>query len=146
MTENNSTARRVGPSFAILLLFFLLFSGPPKFRIRDAEASLEGLIDWSILLNIVAWIAGGLWVWSNRRAWPILREWSRAPVEELLTLLLCGLLVLSVAFSPAWLFSAFKAYQLIITYSFIRIFAIKYGIPRLLKTIFWCCAILSIAD
>lgn len=143
---DNSRLKKIEPSFGVLLLFFLLFSGPPKFRIRDAEASLEGLIDWSIILNIVAWIAGGIWVWSNRRAWPIVREWSRAPIEEMLTLLLCGLLALSVAFSPAPAFSGFKAYQLITTYAFVRIFSIKYGIPRLLKTIFWCCAILSVAD
>jgi hypothetical protein len=143
---SKNTLRAVTPSLGVSLLFFLLFSGPPKLRIRDPGASLEGLIDWSILLNVSAWIAGGLWAWSNRHAWPLRRRFWSAPLEEKLTLLLFGLLAASVALSPAPAFSAFKVYQLGVTYAIVRIFLARFGLPELLKGMFWSCAILASAD
>lgn len=139
----NST---LNPSFGVLLLFLLLFSGPPKLRMRDPGASLEGLIDWSILLNVSAWIIGGFWVWSKRKLWRLQDGFALLPIEEKLTLLLFGFLGISIGFSPAPAFSAFKVYQLIVTYAFIKTYVSEFGIPQLLKTLFWCCAILSLAD
>jgi hypothetical protein len=136
----------LNPSSGVLLLFLLLFSGPPKLRMRDPGASLEGLIDWSVLLNVSVWIVGGIWVWSKRRLWPLTYKFALMPLEEKLTLTLFGFLAISICFSPAPAFSAFKVYQLIVTYVFIRIFIKQFGISQLLKAVFWCCAILSLAD
>jgi len=48
--------------FAVTLVFLLIFSGPPKFRLRDPEASLRDEIDWVVILHVIVWGLAGLWV------------------------------------------------------------------------------------
>ncbi|MCI0539901.1 MAG: hypothetical protein L0Z50_32240, partial [Verrucomicrobiales bacterium] len=57
------------PGFATLV-FLVLLSGPPKFRFRDAEASLYGELDLATILNVLVWCVGGFWV-----AWQV---WQHA--------------------------------------------------------------------
>ena len=47
------------------LLFFLLFSGPPTFRVRDTEASLYSEIDLAIIIQLFVWGLAGIWVFCN---------------------------------------------------------------------------------
>jgi hypothetical protein len=48
------------PTLCAGLLFFL-FSGPPSFRLRNPEDSLEGVIDPTVVLQISVWIVAGVW-------------------------------------------------------------------------------------
>src|SRR5215469_330884 len=50
------------PTVAAATMFLLTLSGPPRIRIRDAEASLRGDVDWVVILHLAVWGAAGLWV------------------------------------------------------------------------------------
>src|ERR1700693_5911678 len=65
MTKTQSamaTIQQLRPGWATSTLFVLLFSGPPTFRTRDPNESLEGTIDYGVILRLLVLIAGGLWV------------------------------------------------------------------------------------
>src|SRR5260370_23883959 len=49
-------------TIAATSLLLLIYSGPPRFRIRDGEASLRGDMDWVVVLHIVVWGLAGAWV------------------------------------------------------------------------------------
>lgn len=130
------------------ILFFLILSGPPKFRLRDPNASLEGLIDWVILLQLAVWLWAGFWVWRNTREYskangssPFMEDWLGK-----LSIALIALLALSVLFSEAPAFSAFKVYQLAVLFGFVTLFARKFGVEELFSNLFWACAILALVD
>jgi len=60
------------------ILFLLILSGPPRMPIRDPEASLRGEVDWVVVIHLLVWGLGGLWVLAQmaRRFWegrPLLR-------------------------------------------------------------------------
>lgn len=136
------------PSFGNKLLFFLLLSGPPKFRLRDPSASLNDEIDWVILLQVIVWGIAGCWVLLNywrrqRRGAAIVSHSSSLPI---LTTLLIALLALSVFFSEAPVLSAFKVYQLAITFAFVMLFTSRFGIAETFNYLFLGCGILSLAD
>ncbi len=136
------------PSLGSRILFVLLLSGPPKFRLRNPNASLDNAIDWVILLQLVVWMIAGCWVLFNRSQWSLGSNTQRRRFAtlDLLSIMLFALLSVSVMFSEAPAFSAFKVYQLIVTFAFITVFARKFGLYELLNTLFFGCAILALAD
>ena len=141
-------SRVSGPSLWSRILFVLLLSGPPKFRLRNPSASLDYTVDWVILLQLVVWSIAGCWVLYNRNAWSgsnVPKRWRFSELD-LLSILLFALLSLSVMFSEAPAFSAFKIYQLVITFAFVTLFARAFGVYELLNTLFFGCAVLALAD
>jgi hypothetical protein len=136
------------PPFGSRILFFLLLSGPPKFRLRTPSASLDYAVDWVIVIQVVVWTIAGCWVLYNIAGWSFGNpaKPTRLSKLDLLSILLFVLLSISVAFSEAPALSAFKVYQLVVTFAFVTLFARKFGIHELLNTLFFGCAILSIAD
>jgi len=135
------------PSFANKLLFFLLLSGPPKLRLRDPSASLNDEIDWVIVLQLIVWGIAGCWVLLNysytRRRRTATSQSSSLPT---LSVLLIALLSLSIFFSEAPVFCAFKVYQLAITFAFVMLFTRRFGINETLQNLFLGCGILTLAD
>ncbi len=142
------TRQRAG--FFAGLLFLLLFSGPPKFRVRDAAASLYGEVDLSIVVSVVVWGLGGLWVsyqlcrvyYSRKRL--RLRFWLPQKIAVLVILLLGA----STAVSLAPQVTAFKVYQILVAFLFTLIFAEWYGVEtclnRLLLGSSLLCALLAV--
>jgi hypothetical protein len=53
------------PTSTYKILFFLLLSGPPKFRLRDATDSLSYTLDWVILLQVIVWGIAGCWLFLD---------------------------------------------------------------------------------
>jgi len=143
-----SAIESVRPSFGSRILFFLLLSGPPKFRLRDPSASLNSAIDGVILLQLLVWAVAGCWVLWNRDDWAVSNApgGSRFSKLEMLSAALFALLSLSVLFSEAPAFSAFKVYQLVVTFAFVTLFVKKFGISELLNNMFFGCGILALAD
>lgn len=135
-----------GASLSSRVLFFLILSGPPKFRLRDPNASLEGTIDWVVLLHLIVWCWAGLWVFCVAREHARTVPQTRLSILEKLTLAFIGALGISVFFSAAPAFSAFKVYQLAITVWFITTFLNKYGVSELFENLFLGCGILAVAD
>src|SRR5215469_16524886 len=123
-------SRATRPTLASKILFFLLLSGPPKFRLRDPSASLNDEIDWVIVLQLIVWGVAGCWVLLNylyTRHEDKVRD-QRLSSLSMLSSLLVALLSLSIFTSEAPSFSAFKVYQLGITFAFVMLFTKRFGI------------------
>lgn len=137
-----------GPSLTYRILFFLLLSGPPKFRLRDPSDSLAYTLDWAIMLQVIVWGAAGFWLFLDT-SYDIRSETDyRSSLSSLQTLsiILIGLLGVSVFFSEAPAFSAFKVYQLGVMVAFIMRFTSRFGITETLNNLFLGCGILALAD
>jgi O-antigen ligase len=130
-------------TFATTLLFLLMFSGPPKFRIRDVEASLRGDVDWVVVLHILVWGLAGAWVLfhiGKRGRAKLLLKRLCLPQKLGLAMILC--LAVSAVISKAPALSAFKIYQIAVSLLFTQLFVDQFGHVSCLKRIFWGTALL----
>lgn len=123
------------PTWTATVLFFLLFSGPPAFRIRDVNASLEGVIDPIVVLQVSVWVIAGLWaVFEIRRASKAMRALTAAAPAKL-GLAMAAILLISIPISAAPALSAFKVGQMFVCIIFTLIFVELYGVARSLRYI-----------
>lgn len=134
------------PTLVSTALLLLIFSGPPKLRVRDPSASLRGVIDWVVVLHAFVWGLAGLWVFAHitkrlRARRPALR--LRLPQILGLVMILC--LAASVGVSSAPELTAFKAYEMLISLLFVGIFAEEFGAAASLRIMFWASTLLCIA-
>jgi O-antigen ligase len=138
-------------TFVATSLFLLMYSGPPKFRIRDPEASLHGDLDWVVVLHIFAWGlagAGVLFEILKRDRAKLLLARLRMPQKLGLAMIL--LLAVSAVISKAPALSAFKIYQMAVCMLFAQLFVQRFGYTSCLKHLFWgtslmCAAIAACA-
>ena len=129
----------VGTTF----LFLLIFSGPPKFRIRDPEASLRGDMDWVVVLHILVWGLAGAWVLCEvAKRGHLTRVLKRLSLPQKLGLAMILLLAASAVISKAPALSAFKIYQMAVCLLFTQLFVQRFGYASCLKNIFWGTALL----
>jgi hypothetical protein len=135
-------------SLAYRILFFLLLSGPPKLRLRDPSDSLAYTLDWAIALQVIVWGIAGCCLFFDTSRETRVETLDRPRLSSLQTLsmILIGLLGVSVFFSEAPGFSAFKVYQLAVTVAFIMRFTDRFGITETLNNLFLGCGILTLAD
>lgn len=133
-------------SLTALLLFFLIFSGPPRLRIRDGDASLRGDIDGVVILHVAVWALAGIWVfyqvWKHPQSRRRILQFS-LPQKFGLAMVLCLALAAAVARAPA--LAAFKIYQILVSLGFMHVFVLRFGRKYSLKAIFWCSALLCFA-
>jgi hypothetical protein len=134
------------PSLLACILFFLLFSGPPRFRERDPAASLRGDIDAVVILHLVVWMAAGLWVFYQMRFY--FQENSiplglRLPQKLGLGMVTALGLSTFVSASPS--LTAFKVYQMLVSLAFAMVFVERYGVQACLRKLFQASALLSVA-
>jgi len=132
------------------LLFLLLFSGPPKFRVRDPESSLYGEVDWVVILHILVWGAAGLWVLWHIVSWIRARRRVKAlTTSAKLATLLAFCLLFSASASGYQSLVLFKSYQFMVCVVFAAVFTYEYGIERTVGLIFWgsfsLCVLISLA-
>lgn len=130
-------------TIAATSLFLLIYSGPPRFRIRDSEASLRGDMDWVVVLHIVVWGLAGAWVLfeiGKHDLVKLLLKRLSLPQKLGLAMILC--LALSDLLSKAPALSAFKIYQMAVSMLFMMVFVERYGPKNCLKKIFWGTALL----
>jgi O-antigen ligase len=153
LTPPGSRSKRVlsrpKAGFFAGLLFLLLFSGPPKFRIRDAAASLYGEVDLSIIVNVVVWGLGGAWVFYQLcRAYSQKRLRLRLWLPQKIAVLAILLLGASTAVSLAPEVTAFKVYQILVAFLFTLIFAEWYGVETCLNRLLFgsslLCAVVAL--
>jgi len=141
-----SRLRRRRSSLTALLLFFLIFSGPPRLRIRDGDASLRGDIDGVVILHVVVWAWAGIWlfyqVWRHPQSRRRMLQFS-LPQKVGLAMVFCLALAAGVARAPA--LAAFKIYQILVSLGFMHVFVQRFGRRWSLKAIFWCSALLCFA-
>jgi len=134
------------PTYTAAALFLLILSGPPKLRFRDLEASLRGETDWVVFFHIVVWGLAGFWVLLQigKRLYakrPVLR--LRLPQILALALIIC--LSAAVWKSAAPALTAFKVYQVLVSFLFTQIFAERFGVHASLKAMLCGNALLCIA-
>ncbi|HEX6806211.1 MAG TPA: hypothetical protein VF133_21235 [Terriglobales bacterium] len=132
------------PAFTAVI-FFLLFSGPPSFRKRDPMDSLQGVVDWSVLLQAAVWVFAGLWtVYQLGRD---LRAGRRIPITqaEIAGLVMIACLAVSIFVSEAPLLTAFKIGQLLISLLFAALFVRRHGISKCIDYIFAASVVLTLA-
>jgi O-antigen ligase len=133
------------PPLLTVLLFSLLFSGPPSFRLRDPGDSLESIIDPSVVFQVSVWVVAGIWSLYQ------LRKEFRAGfpmalgLPDKLGLLMILFLGLSTFVSEAPLLTAFKVGQILVSLLFTWIFVYRYGIAKCIDYVFLGSVILCIA-
>ena len=146
MTEGQNRWSRRGlaqPGWTATILCLLLFSGPPKFRIRSAQASLNGKIDVALLLNILVWLAGGLWVaWRVWKAWRRRRFRIHLYLTHKMAAAVVVLLGVSIFVSLDPELTAFKVFQIVVALLFTSFFVESYGVDRFLHLLLVGCAVL----
>jgi len=136
------------PSLLYRILFFLLLSGPPKFRLRDPSESLGSVIDWAVALQVIVWGVAGCWLLLDR-SYDFDNDAVKRPrwsSLQILIFIFILLLALSVCFSEAPALSAFKVYQLAVTVAFVMRFTRRFGVEQTLNNLFVGCGILTLAD
>jgi O-antigen ligase len=134
------------PTLTAAALFLFILSGPPKFRVRDPEASLRADTDWVVILHIVIWGLAGFWVLIQlgerfRAKRPLLQ--FRLPQILGMAMILC--LAASVWVSSAPSLTSFKVYQMLVSMLFTQIFTERYGPRASLKAMFCGNAVLCVA-
>ena len=129
------------------ILFVLIFSGPPTFRVRDPDASIRGDVDYVVLLHLLVWGLAGVWVCyqvvgrrlGQRRT--VLQLW--VPQKIGLVLVVC--LGISALVSPGFALTLFKVYQILVMLLFSLLFVQRYGVEACLHRLFLGSALLVIA-
>jgi O-antigen ligase len=112
-------------------------SGPPKFRDRDPMASVTGAIDAIVLLHVVVWGLGALWVLTRLYS-SLVRRGSLpavAPSQMIGVLLIAGL-SLSAYHSPGVLLTVFTLTQFAVMLGFTWLFLNRYGPTSYLRHLF----------
>jgi hypothetical protein len=142
-TRNRINGKSESFSWLPTVFFFLLFSGPPRFRYRDPTASLGNEIDWAITAQIIVWICAGIWLaiffWSRSRRKSL--TWG---TPEKIAIVFVGLVCLSVFGSVAPALTAFKAFQMLVGMLFAFVFVQQYGVERCLRALLWSSVLLCI--
>ncbi len=115
------------------ILFLLIFTGPPKFRVREVDASLSGELDFALIVQVIVWLIAGAWV--ARQLW-LSYKGRRPPIRfkfaHVLALSLMALLTVSARKSLAPELTLFKVFQLSVDFLFCLIFIEWYGVERFL--------------
>lgn len=133
------------PPLFTVLLFFLLFSGPPSFRLRDPGDSLEGIIDPSVVFQVSVWVLAGIWSLYQLRKEFRAGSPMTLGLPDKLGLLMILFLGLSTFVSEAPLLTAFKVGQILVSLLFTWIFVYRYGIAKCIDYVFLGSVILCIA-
>lgn len=111
------------------LLFILMFSGPPRFRARDPMASFKGETDWVVVLNLVIWGLGAVWVLRNLYS----KKKITFKKPEFLALLFAFSLSLSIVVSISPLLTTFRVAQVFVMILFVYFWTRKYSIELTLR-------------
>jgi len=134
------------PNWFDSLLFLALMSGPPRFRDRDAFASLSGDIDLVVLIHVATWTCGGLWVLA--RLYPALLRRNVVPSvnpAQALGALFITALSLSAWESPGILLTLFTLGQFVVMLGFTWVFTHRFGTSACLRHLFIGVSILALA-
>jgi len=112
------------------VLFVLIFSGPPKFRVREGGAGVTEGLDLALVVQIGIFIAVGFY---------LLMEGRRIQLDlpqKLAAALLCTFFI--SAFHSAYpAYTIFRAYQATILFWFSASFVEKFGVQEHARCVLW---------
>ena len=144
--EAPAAMRFARPGWIDLAVFLMLFSGPPRLRVRDATASLRGETDAAVLLRLFVWAAGLIWILY--RLYPFLVSRGIVPrmsLPQILGIVLSLVLAAGVFVAPGPGLTAFAVYQLVVMVVFSWLYVQLYGPDAYVRQLFWGCLLLTIA-
>jgi O-antigen ligase len=145
-TSSPSTRVPPAPSWFESALFLALMSGPPKFRGRDALASLAGTIDLVVLIHVAVWTCGGLWVMARLYSTAVRHGVIPSPKPpQVIGGLFIAVLGLSIADSPGTLLTIFTLGQLAVMLGFLWLFTRRFGAAACLRHCFIGVSVLAVA-
>jgi len=133
------------PSWVAGALFVLLFSGPPSLRLRDPEASVQGIIDPTVIVQVSVWVGAGIWTLFQLRKELRKPDPLRMSLPVKFGLAMICLLCLSIFVSEAPPLTAFKVGQMLVSFLFSLIFVHRHGIAKCLDYILFGSAALCVA-
>jgi hypothetical protein len=124
-------------------LALALFSGPPKIRIREGDASASGEIDLAVAVQLVVWLIAAAFV-IKRLVDPKLK--LKLTVIHRIALVLLTVIGTSAFVSMAPLLTAVKAFQVVIEFFFLWMFVQEFGEREFFRvcflgTVIMCAAI-----
>jgi O-antigen ligase len=132
------------PGWVVSTLFFLLVTGPPKFRSRDLDASVRGEVDFAIFVQIAVYVAAFAWCTRELYLRPELRKLSWT---HRIAAVFVGLIATSCVFSLAPAFTASKAFEIGVLFCFTMIFVARFGVQicldYILKGMLLICLLLT---
>jgi hypothetical protein len=120
--------RRAGILWCVF--FVLLFSGPPKFRIREGGAGVTEALDLALILQVVIFIAAGLFLLVKGRRF-------RLSLTQKIALLLLGTFFLSMFHSDYPAYTVFRSYQALVLFWFSAAFVQEFGVREHTKWMLW---------
>ena len=133
------------PNILDSIIFLLLMSGPPRLRFRDPLSSLYGEIDWSILLNIIVWFLGALWIFFQYNWFHFIRlPLSKLKFIQVVSFLFVFALFPSVLISPFKYLSFYRVFQILIALLFLYMWISKFGVESCIKCLSYGYTILII--
>ncbi len=133
------------PTVFAVILFFLLFSGPPSFRLRDLTDSLDGVIDPTVVFQVSVWVVAGMWTVFQLRKEFRARSPIKLELPDKIGLWMILFLGLSSFLSDAPLLTAFKVGQILVSLLFTWLFVYRYGIAKCIHYVFLGSTILCVA-
>ena len=125
------------PAWYESLLFVALMSGPPKFRVRDMNASLSGDIDSVVLVHLAVWACGAVWV--LRQLYPTLFRSAAIPrlsAVQFVGAVFIAELCVSIPRAPGPMLTAFVLSQFAILLAFAAVFVGRFGVSTYFKHMF----------
>jgi O-antigen ligase len=133
------------PTIFESFLFFALFSGPPRLRSRDPLASFAGIIDWAVILNVVVWVIGALWVFHKLNGYYMFNKSElHFGLFQKLALLCVIAFSLSILKSAMPVLTAYKSFQILVMVLFTFIWLSQFGPDSTIHHIFYSIVMLCI--
>jgi hypothetical protein len=136
------SSRMATPGFIWTAFLFLLFTGPPKFRVRSPDAAAYGELDPGTVMQLIVWITIGLFTFYQFIA---KRERRNTTGLHWVSFLVIGTMGISTFTSLSPSLTAFKTIQVVIAFLFCWLFIQLFGVDRFLHVIMWGCLFLCTA-
>jgi hypothetical protein len=113
-------------------ILLVLFTGPPKFRVRSAEAAAYGEIDVAAMIQLVVWVAAALFT-----AYQAYRHRDHLHPTKLhkLSVLVIVTMAISIAGSMAPGLTAFKTLQVATAFFFCWIYITRFGSEKFFQVV-----------
>jgi O-antigen ligase len=129
--HSSKTSKKRGISLLDLVLFLLVFTGPPTFRRGDFTSSLRGDFDTAVLVQVAVWVCA--FVWLALHLLGKRRSHERMAVPVKLGITLATVFALSSFFSPSPPLTLFRSFQLLAIIGFSILLVNKYGWQQILN-------------
>jgi len=122
------------PGILWCLFFLLLYSGPPKFRIREGGAGVTDGLDLALVIQVIVFLGAGIYLLAVRRK-------VRFGLAQRFALVLLGVFFLSAFRSDYPAYTIFRSYQGLVLFWFSAVYIEEFGVLEHSKWLLWAGAL-----